>query len=117
MVPDLGRERMPELPSHLVLELVTPELVHELHPELLPELADDRGGIDATEGRIHPDGERRLVEPVSVVEIMNGLDGGGPVDRGRRKHGARPLVTDTSDQLAVAWRQVACVGRQCHGFS
>jgi hypothetical protein len=74
----------PELASQLVLELAAPELVQELLPELLSGRANDGGGIDATEGRIHPDGQGRPGEVVSVVEAMDSLDGGGAVDRGRR---------------------------------
>jgi hypothetical protein len=42
--------------------------------------------------------------------------GGGAVDRGRRKHGGRPLVADASDELAMSWREGAGVGRECHGI-
>ncbi len=53
---------------------------------------------------------------LSVVEATDSLDGGGAVDRGRAKHGGRPLVADASDELAVGWRQGAGVGRECHGI-
>lgn len=80
LCPLLARKPVPELVSQLLTELVAPELVHELLPQLLSKLADDCGGIDATEGRIHPNGQGRLRELVSVVEAMDSLDRDGAVN-------------------------------------
>src|SRR5215470_15186302 len=112
LVPDLAREHSVEPTSQLL-----PELVQELLPELLPGLANDCSGIDAAEGRIHPDGEGRPAELISVVEATDSLGSGGAVDRGRRHHGGHPPVADASDELVVGWREGAGIDRECHGIS
>src|SRR5262249_7667275 len=123
-IPQLNPEPVPELVPDLAREhslgptpQLLPELVQELLPELLPELANDCSGIDAAEGRIHPDSRERLAELMSLVEATDSLGSGGAVDRGRRHHGGHPPVADASDELAVGWREGAGVDRERHGIS